>query len=202
MTWQEPIILASGSPRRRQLLESSGWQVSVHPPHVDDGQLDSRDVPARAWVAAMAWFKARSVLQEIATRSSGTILSADTVCELDEEVIGQPPDADAARTMIRKFRNRSHRVLTGVCLLTTDGVRREIFADTAEVTMGALSDEAIETYLATDGWRGKAGGYNLFDRVADGWPLEWIGDESTVVGLPMRRLQKIFPAHEPLDGHA
>ncbi|MDG2423920.1 MAG: Maf family protein [Phycisphaerales bacterium] len=194
MIWPEPIILASGSQRRKQLLRSAGWKVFVQPAHVDDGQLNSRDIPARAWVAAMAWLKARSVMlqQFPGELAGGTILAADTVCDLDGEIIGQPPDIESARDMISRFRNRSHRVTTGVCLLRTDGCCRRIFTDTANVSLGDLSDDMISEYLVTNAWQGKAGGYNLFERVADGWPLEWTGDESTIVGLPMRRLQSML----------
>ncbi|MEE2907798.1 MAG: Maf family protein [Planctomycetota bacterium] len=194
MTWPTPIILASGSERRRQLLTAGGWDVFVQPAHVDDSELNSRDIPARAWVAAMAWLKARSVmLQERPVElAMGTILAADTVCDLDGEIIGQPPTRESAQNMINRFRNRSHRVITGVCLVRPDASRRQIFTDTATVTLGDLTDEKIMAYLQTEEWRGKAGGYNLIERLADGWPLEWIGDESTIVGLPMRRLKPML----------
>jgi septum formation protein len=203
MIWQQPIVLASGSPRRLQLLQSTGWEVLVHPPSVDDARLKSRDVPARAWVAAMAWLKARSVIaaDDELVRNAGTILAADTVCELDDTILGQPSTVEEARSMIRGFRNRPHRVLTGVCLVRPDGSRRRIFTDEATVTLGDLPDGSIEAYLQSDLWRGKAGGYNLFDRLADGWPLTWVGDESTVVGLPMRKLKKLIaPADACQEG--
>lgn len=199
MTWPAPIILASGSERRHQLLTAAGWNVFVQPAHVDDSQLNSRDIPARAWVAAMAWLKARSVMLQDRPIEffDGTILAADTVCDLDGEIIGQPPTVESAQDMIRRFRNRAHRVTTGVCLVRPDATRRQIFTDTATVTLGDLTDEKITAYLQTEGWRGKAGGYNLFERLADGWPLEWVGDESTIMGLPMRRLKPLLmPATE------
>ena len=204
MTWPGPIILASSSPRRQQLLESAGWDIKVHPAHVDDSHLDSRDVPARAWVAAMAWLKARSVMVQglAGDLVNGTILSADTVCDLDGEIIGQPPSPEAARDIISRMQGRSHAVTTGVCLLRPDGSRRYIFTDTAQVTLGNLSDEAIAKYVDTGAWQGKAGGYNLFERVADGWPLEWTGDENTIVGLPMRRLTKLLTGHAATEPRA
>lgn len=194
MTWPGPIILASSSTRRQQLLESAGWDITVHPAHVDDSHLDSRNVPARAWVAAMAWLKARSVMVQGLAEPllGGTILSADTVCDLDGDIIGQPPSPDAACEILHRLQGRTHAVTTGVCLLRPDGSRRHIFADTARVTLGDLTDEVIRMYVDTGEWQGKAGGYNLFERLADGWPLEWTGDESTIVGLPMRRLKKLL----------
>ena len=138
----------------------------------------------------MAWLKARSVmLQELAVDlRGGTIIAADTVCELDGRIIGKPSSEASARDMINRFQNRSHGVTTGVCLLRADGSERCLFTDTASVTLGHLSDDQVSSYLATGDWQGKAGGYNLMERVEAGWPLEWTGDENTVIGLPMRRL--------------
>ena len=181
-----PIILASTSPRRREMLAATGWPVRVVEPKVDDGDLNAGEVPPRAWVTALAWFKARSAMLQ--RTGPGTILGADTVCELDGKIIGKAANRADAGEMIRSFRNRSHHVMTGVCLVASDGSDRSIFSDTATVTMGDLKDEAIESYLDTNDWQGKAGGYNLLDRVADGWPLEWRGDEHTIMGLPMRKL--------------
>ena len=192
MNWSMPIILASTSPRRREMLEATGWPVQVVEPEVDDGELEAREVLPRAWVTALAWFKARSVM--LKGVGPGTILGADTVCELDGKIIGKPAHRADAGEMIRRFRNRSHQVMTGVCLVASDGSERFIFSDTATVTLGDLKDEAIESYLDTNAWQGKAGGYNLLDRFADGWPLEWDGDDHTITGLPMRRLREILDA--------
>lgn len=130
------------------------------------------------------------------------ILAADTICiGADGLLIGQPRDRDHARCMIRSFCNATHEVVTGVALLRNDGAPDartrnldtsacETFADTVPVTFAALDDGVLDAYLASDAWRGKAGGYNLFDRQHAGWaitiPAE--ADPTTVVGLPMRKL--------------
>jgi septum formation protein len=67
-------------------------------------------------------------------------------------------------------------------------VARHLFADAARVTMGALSDSDLENYLASGQWHGKAGGYNLLERIDAGWPLTYQGDPTTIMGLPMNRL--------------
>ena len=89
--------------------------------------------------------------------------------------------------MVRAFAACSHRVVTGVALLGDGGPPRR-FADSAGVTFGALAPEEIDRYVASGGWRGKAGGYNLYERQAEGWPITVEGDPTTVVGLPMRLL--------------
>ena len=123
---------------------------------------------------------------------SATVLAADTIC-VDHEggLLGKPADRADAQTILRRLIAHPHRVITGVALLPIrDGQAGEMqcFADTAVVTFGKVSDEQLARYLATDGWRGKAGGYNLFDRQAEGWAVQVAGDPATVVGLPMWRL--------------
>lgn len=194
MNWPHPIVLASTSPRRRSMLEDEGWKPLVRSPHVDDGLLASQGASAVAWSSAMAWLKARSVMtiQPPVEFTRYTILAADTVCDLDGRVIGQPSSKEEARGFLHGFRGRSHDVTTSVCLLEPSIGRRFIFSDSACVQMGDLSDDMIDAYLETDLWKGKAGGYNLFEREKTGWPLKWTGDETTVVGLPMRRLRPML----------
>jgi septum formation protein len=96
--------------------------------------------------------------------------------------------------MIRAFEDRSHKVLTGVALVWRDEadpwrpVGRDIFVDRAAVTLGRLDERALEAYVDSGLWRGKAGAYNYEERVAEGWPLSCDGDPTGVMGLPMRAL--------------
>ena len=90
--------------------------------------------------------------------------------------------------MLGRLQAGEHRTLSGVCLMTNDG-RRRFMVDTAVVRMGRLNKEEVESYLDGGAWRDKAGGYNLADRQAAGWPIDCIGDPGTVMGLPMERLQ-------------
>ncbi len=120
------------------------------------------------------------------------ILAADTICVgTDNQLIGQPSDRDDAERMIRHFMQQTHGVVTGAALLSSNMDAPQTLVDGTDVTLGPLSDVQLTTYLDSGDWRGKAGGYNLFDRQAAGWPLTVQGDETTVVGLPMR---KIVPA--------
>ena len=194
MSWAPRIILASTSARRRSMLEAEGWDIEVQSPHVDDGRLSSQGASAVEWSSAMAWLKASSVMANKPSSEGDrcTILAADTVCDLDGRVIGQPANIEETRDLLLAFRGRSHLVTTSGCLLDPSIGRRCIFSDSACVIMGDLSDEMIEAYLQTDLWKGKAGGYNLFEREQTGWPLEWIGDETTIVGLPMQKLRSVL----------
>jgi septum formation protein len=189
------LWLASGSPRRRRMLAEAGIEATVRPAAVDDGRLEPGGVPPRWWVAALAWFKAAAVARDLTAEdpaARGLVLAADTVCLLQGRITGQPADAAAAAETIRRVADTEHEVLTGVALLEVPGGRRRLLVDAARVRCGPLDPEEIRTYVATDAWRGKAGGYNLEERLAAGWPLSCEGDPATVVGLPMRRLEAIL----------
>jgi septum formation protein len=173
------------------MLEAAQWEVIVRPPSVDDGALDAAGEHPRAWTMAMAWLKAKSVLDDIQTQPGDLLLAADTVCALDNVVMGQPPSRTSARTMLHALRGCTHAVWTGMCLLPVGGDRC-LGAAVSNVTIGALSDTDIETYLDTEHWRGKAGGYNLSDRIEAGWPLHCDGEPETVMGLSMDLLEQLF----------
>ncbi len=179
------VLLGSASPRRRRLLESAGWRVEQVAPAIDDGVIRlAPSSPART-VEALAWFKSAQIVDVDAAHVAST--AADTVCIVDDEIVGKPGDRAEAEGMITRMLGRRHRTITGVCVRNRAG-RRLLFSDVAEVSMGDLDPERIEAYLDSGAWVGKAGGYNLEDRIADGWPIECDGDPSTVMGLPIRRL--------------
>ncbi|MBX2851186.1 MAG: Maf family protein [Phycisphaeraceae bacterium] len=190
-----PLILASQSPRRAQLLTEAGFVFEQRsPPLADPDQPPEhlRGHEAEAYAVSLAKQKAASLAEQI--DGPALILAADTICvDAAGELVGKPRDAGHARAMVGSFVQAEHRVLTGVALLKV-GSAVESFADAAVVRFGAVNDEQLDAYLATDGWRGKAGGYNLFDRQAAGWPIEVEGDPTTVVGLPMRRLAGMLKA--------
>lgn len=168
------------------MLREAGIEHEAHDPGVDDGTLDPGGASAAAWVTALAYLKARATMDRIGPGS--IVLAGDTVCVLDGRIFGQPADDADARGMIRAFAGRDHDVLTGVCLLRGSERDRAMFHDAARVRLGMLSDDVIAAYVASGDWRGKAGGYNLEERAAAGWPLTVDGDPDTVVGLPVRRV--------------
>ncbi len=195
------LVLASRSPRRRRLLSEHGLAHDAVQPAIDDGQLQRGQASPAQWVAALAYLKAAAGAHCVGPARQPTLfLGADTVCLKDGQIIGQPADAADARRIIRLLRSGSHEVLTGVALLRVepDGARtREVLVDRARVSVGPLSDLQIETYIASGQWQGKAGAYNLSERLEAGWPIQFDGDPSTIMGLPMRaliaRLERLAP---------
>lgn len=118
------------------------------------------------------------------------VLTADTLgVAADGGLIGTPESEEAALAILRRLVGGDHTIVTGVALGRVGGdAEFEAWADTAEVRLGTISEQTLREYVATGAWRGKAGGYNLAERRAAGWPIEVDGDPGTVMGLPMRRL--------------
>lgn len=174
------------------LREAGIPHIAAHPGLEDSDLSPGRVTPAQ-WVASLAMLKASAGLtQALATgEPPPLILGADTTCVADGRLIGTPASAEEAREMIRRFVDREHEVISGVALLThADGAvrTREMFAVGARVRLGPLGDAEIDRYIETGEWKGKAGGYNLSERLAAGWPLTFDGDPTAIMGLPMRAL--------------
>jgi len=148
------LILASGSPRRRQLLELIGVSFAVLPADVDETPLAGEDPVAYASRAA------RDKALEVAASHPGRlVLGADTVVEVDQEILGKPASADDAATMLRRLSGRSHVVHTALALVT-DSTAHEV-VDSARVQFVDLTDEMIRWYVATGEPMDKAGAYAI-----------------------------------------
>ncbi|MBN4060888.1 septum formation protein Maf [bacterium AH-315-I18] len=184
-TW----ILASQSPRRAQLLAEAQIDFEpVNPPFNDPPTpKDTGDTPQDIAIQ-LSQQKALSVQELYPNRP---IIAADTlIIQPDGSLAGTPTLASEAQAMIRQMLNQTHWVVTGVTLLQLPPKNNIFFADTAQITLGNISDSDLQVYLNTGHWQGKAGGYNLFERQKAHWPITVKGDPTTVVGLPMTQLLK------------
>ncbi len=197
---QKPhIILASTSPRRQALLSeacaASNLTFSTVDPCLDDGELTPGKVDPATYCTALAYFKACAGAGRLSPEQTQgrVIIGADTICLHQNEIIGKPRDAAAARATIERFMNDEHDVLTGVAIL--EGPRRELFFDRATVHLGTVDAASLDAYLDAGDWQGKAGAYNLFERLEAGWPLTYQGDPTTIVGLPMAILTERLGLH-------
>jgi len=178
------IILASASPRRRQLLAEAGYKFDVIEPTIHEPETMGPDVPAEAQAEAMSYFKARSIVNEI---GEGIILAADTIVAVNGDIFGKPRDVHHARRIIAELSGTKHRVITGVTLLDAATRRRLIRHAITTVTMRTLTPEQIEAYLRGDAWLGKAGAYGVQDK-NDAFIERIEGSFSNVVGLPLELL--------------
>ena len=171
------LVLASGSPRRVELLRLAGLEPVVRPPDIDESRRAGEG--AVAYVARLARDKARCAPVEAGT----VVLAADTAVVLDGDLLGKPSDAEDAAAMLMRLRGRSHRVSTGVAVLTAAGALAETVV-TTEVAMAPLTDAAITGYVATGEPLDKAGGYGIQGRAA-AFVARIDGSWTNVVGLPL-----------------
>ena len=182
-----PLILASRSPRRRDLLREAGYRFTVMPAS-DEAEAESGgDETATALVARLARQKAADVASRV---ESGVVLGADTVAECGGQILGKPTDARHAREMLTLLRGREHYVHTGVCLWRRPDDRVEVTVDTTTLVMDAINDAQLAEYLDSGAWEGKAGAFGYQDRL--GWIKVVEGSESNVVGLPMELLAQML----------
>jgi septum formation protein len=185
----ERLILASQSPRRRQLLTEGGFKFSVNAPDesVEEKVQSERGICSRCspedLVLESAFAKTAAIAKETL---AGVVIGADTVAECQAEILGKPVDREHAEKMLRLMSGKQHRVLTGVCLWHRPSNARSVHLEQTVLRMDRLSDEQLESYLDSDQWIGKAGAFGYQDG------LDWVhienGLESTVVGLPVERL--------------
>jgi len=178
------LVLASQSPRRRELLEAAGYAFEVIPPRdgVEGGSL-TRESP-QEFVARLAYQKAADVAGRC---PPAIIIGCDTVAECDGRILGKPTDRDDARQMLKLMSGRIHHVYSGLCLWRHPDQKIMVNVEATKLKMFELSADKLEKHLDSDRWQGKAGAFGFQDG------LDWVriitGSESNVVGLPMELLE-------------
>jgi septum formation protein len=235
------LILASASPRRRELLTQAGFTFEVHPADIPEDPQPNED--PIAYVTRLAREKAEAVYNELALKEHGfsragrdsketvalapvrsfpqnatvgvpgpsrlgtrgsanfdkqslVVLGADTTVTLDNHILGKPEDAEDAARMLRLLSNRTHRVITGVALVTAH--RTEVAAETTSVQFLPLSDQEIAAYVATGEPMDKAGAYAIQGRAAR-WIPRIEGCYFNVVGLPIARVSTLLRSFQLTD---
>ena len=181
------LVLASASPRRRELLAQAGFAFEVRAANVNEDVRDGEE--PIAYVVRLAREKAEAVYRDVGTKGPGTreqvpedqliVLGADTTVVVDGQILGKPEDAADAARMLRMLSGRTHRVITGVAVVTAE--RMESAADETEVQFLTLSDEEIADYIATGEPMDKAGAYAIQGRAAK-WIPRIVGDYFNVGG--------------------
>lgn len=197
-----PLLLASASPRRRELLERVGFTLDVRPADIDEAERPGED-PA-AYVARIARGKALAV----ARPPGAWVLAADTTVTIDGAILGKAATPEEAAAMLRRLSGRAHRVLTGFSILgpapadagpgpadPTAGARHDEVV-TSDVVMIDLDEATLADYVASGDWRGKAGAYAL-QGIAAALVREVRGSVTNVIGLP---LAEVIAALRALGG--
>jgi septum formation protein len=182
---QFPFILASNSPRRKEILTQSGFQFSVLPSDVDESfplDMKAQEVPVM-----LAERKAQALL---ATCTNSLILAADTVVILENEILNKPADKQEALQMLKKLSGKTHEVVTGIALATPQGIVTA--ADTAQVKFRELADWEMEWYVRGGSMLDKAGAYGVQDFIGMAGIEELTGSFYTVMGLPIYRVYQLL----------
>ncbi|MEQ1700443.1 MAG: Maf family protein [Ilumatobacteraceae bacterium] len=176
------VLLASASPRRRELLAQLGLQFDIAAPDVDETPLPGEaPVP---YVGRLAIVKASAV----AAAADTLVIAADTTVEIDGDILAKPADAAEARDMLRRLAARTHQVHTGVAVQLGDRVLSEVV--TAHVTFATLTDAQIDWYVATGEPMDKAGAYAV--QGIGGVFVEKVdGSVSNVIGLPLHTVVRL-----------
>jgi len=182
------LYLASGSPRRRELLTTAGVAFEIRP--CNDPEETAAAAPVQT-VLDLSSHKAQAVFEEIADTATAdfAVLGADTIVVIDNEIIGKPKDDADARQILKRLSGRTHQVFTGVCILVQkDGkTRKKSFYERTSVTMYPITDAELDDYLASGEHLDKAGAYAI-QGLAVKFVRKVTGDYSNIVGLPVARV--------------
>ena len=187
------LILASQSPRRRELLQQAGYEFTVFHLKVSeifDESLNAREVPRH-----LAEVKARACLDQLKSSDSlnNLILGSDTVVVLGDQILGKPRDNSQARRYLRALSGATHHVMTGLALIDQSQSPPKVWSDVTvtEVTFRELGDDEIADYVATGEPMDKAGAYAI-QGGARKFVSSYKGSWSNVVGLPLETLELAF----------
>jgi septum formation protein len=180
----QPLILASQSPRRRELMLLLNLPYSSENPNVEE--VVRTDIKLEKAIEELAYLKAADVLSR---HPHAIVIGSDTVVVVDGEVLGKPANPEEGKTMLRKLSGRKHHVITAVAVLTES--QKTIFHSKAEVEFYPLDDAWIDSYIASGSPLDKAGAYGIQDRGA--LMVKSIkGDFYTIMGLPIARVNQVL----------
>ncbi len=182
---QFPFILASNSPRRKEILTQAGFQFSVLPSDVDESfpaEMKAQEVPVM-----LAERKAKALLD---TCENSLILAADTVVILDNEILNKPVDKQDALQMLKKLSGKTHEVVTGIALASPQGI--VTVADSAFVTFRELANWEMEWYVRGGSSLDKAGAYGVQDFIGMAGIEQLNGSFYTVMGLPIYHVYQLL----------
>lgn len=191
------FILASASPRRKELLETMGLDFSVVVSDADESAV-SKDVPTRLYVQELALLKAAATAKTVFKKKNAVIISADTIVTLDGEILGKPKDEADAYEMLSALGGRVHEVYTGYCVMRIRDGKTVCKSEKTEVEFKPLTENKIRSYINTREPMDKAGAYGiqgkgsmLINRIN--------GDYFNVVGLPVSALADTLEAEFEID---
>lgn len=188
------LVLASASPRRRDLLQAAGFRFHTHPVKVSE--MLEENLTREEAMERLALQKARSAAESpnYANQPNFLFLGADTLVFLDSEPLGKPENLDEAKVCLRRLSGRVHEVISAVALWDPDERRGVTSHEKTRVEFHPLSPEDIETYVIQFRPLDKAGAYGL-QEVPKTWIRSLSGTEDNVIGLPVQRVRDLLKEH-------
>ena len=181
------IVLASASPRRRELLAEYGLNFEVSPADVDESLVPG--MPPREFARMLAVRKANAVASRM--ESGELVIAADTVVALENRILGKPQDEADARMMLNQLSGKRHEVLTGVCIIDTATKQLLVSVERTEIEFRELSEAEIENYIASGECMDKAGSYGIQGR-GGLFVTATLGSTSNVIGMPMELFRRML----------
>ena len=180
------FVLASASPRRKELLEKMGLQFSIVVSEADESTV-SRDIPVNLYVQELALLKVSATAKMLLRNKKALIIAADTIVTLDGEILGKPDGEDGAKKMLSSLSGRTHEVYTGYCVMRISDGKTVCNSVKTEVKFKTLTEQKIRSYIESGEPMDKAGAYGI--QGLGSMLIEKInGDYFNVVGLPVSAL--------------
>jgi len=185
---QYSFILASVSPRRKQLLAEAGYKFTVVRPDIDESSFPVEGIEACEYAERLALAKAKNVAEKY---PDSLVIGADTVVDFEGQIIGKPIDAKEAEQITKKLFSKPHKVITGIAIVRlSDGIELSE-SDATTVYPKRLTSEQIAEHIENESWRDKAGAYAIKEN-GDEFVERIEGSLTNVMGLPMELLQRLL----------
>jgi len=182
------IILASASPRRRQLMSEAGYEFTVVPPEVDESAYETENIDPIEYVKRLALAKAKSVACK---HPDSVIIGADTIVDFQGRIIGKAADSKEAEQITKKLFSAPHKVITGVAIVRINDGTELVRSDSTTVYPRKMTAEQITDHIKGGSWRDKAGAYAI-QETGDEFVEKIDGSLTNVMGLPMELLESLF----------
>jgi septum formation protein len=183
-----PLILASSSPRRKQLLSEAGYKFTIVCPDIDESAFDTEGISPCEFAERLALAKAKAVADKF---PDSLILGADTVADFGGEIIGKAADAKEAEEITRRLFSGPHKVITAVAIVRIIDGTEIVESDSTTVIPKKLTESQIAEHIKGGSWRGKAGAYAIQEG-GDEFIERIEGSLTNVMGLPMELVQRLL----------
>ncbi len=182
------MVLASASPRRKQLLTEAGYEFTVIVPDIDESSFLTENISVCDYAQRLALAKAKSIAPKFPER---LVIGADTIVDFDGQIIGKPTDATDAERITRKLFASPHKVITAVAIVRLSDSIEIVESDTTDIYPKKLSDKQIDNHIKSGLWRDKSGAYAIKE-CGDEFVERIEGSLTNVMGLPMELLQHML----------